>query len=231
MAYTKPLAILMISLLLFHTSPAQAESTIAIMGFENATGFRELEPLHKSIPAILTTDLSGTGLITVVERGRIDLIREEQQCVISGECDERTAQEIGRLLEADYILPGLYTKLGSDIRIDVRLINIASGQITGFSKEGKDENVVHCLSESIAKYLTGKDAQLQVQTPMPLYADSISPQGTSLEKPWYKQWYVWAVVGVIAAGAIAAANSKGGSGGAGGGSNGGSGGNGGGWHF
>lgn len=228
MTNSKPLIIFLIFLLMMQSLFASItigqlhSPVIAVAEFQNATGRQELEFMGNSVPAILTTDLTKTGQITIVERRKINRIAEEQRFSLSGMVDERTAKEVGRLLGADYLVTGAVIKLGSDIRVDVTLINITSGQITGFSQAGRDENVIHTLSESIIKHLAGNDIPLKVKYPHPLYTEDAITQLTALDKPWYKRWYVWGiligiVVGVAAVSSCVGGGNGGGSGGGGGG--------------
>lgn len=232
MANSKPLIIFLIFLLMLQSFFASTtigqgiNPVIAVAEFQNSTGRQELEFMGNSVPAILTTDLSKTGLITIVERRKINQIAEEQRFSLSGMVDERMAKEVGRLLGADYLVTGAVIKLGSDIRIDVTLIDITSGQITGFSQTGRDENVIHALSESIIKHLAGNDIPLKVKYPYPLYTEDAITQLTALNKPWYKRWYVWGILIGIVAGAVAVSSGAGGGQGGAGGSGGGGGGGG-----
>lgn len=230
MTNSKPLIIFLIFLLMMQslfasTTIGQLHSpVIAIAEFQNATGRQELAFMGNSVPAIITTDLSKTGLVTIVERRRINSIAEEQRLSLSGMVDERTAKEVGRLLGADYLVTGSVTKFGSDIRVDVTLIDITSGQVTGFSQVGKDENVIHSLSEYITKHLAGKDTPLKVEYPRPLYTEDAITQFAALDKPWYKRWYVWGILIGIVVGAVAVSSGAGGGSGGAGGSGGGGGG-------
>lgn len=222
MSYTKLLSIFLLFFFTVQTTFAQVAPVIAVIDFENTTGQAGLAQLSKSIPAIMTTDLSNTGLVTLVERSKINSIVEEQRFSLSGMVDERTAKEAGRLLGADYLITGSYSKFGQDIRVDIRLTDAGSGKVTGLSHIGSDENVIHRLSESVVKYLAGRDVSLIVRSPHPLYTEELQAQILSLDKPWYKRWYTWVIIAGVVAGGIAVAS------GAGGGDGGGDGGGGGG---
>lgn len=116
--------------------------------------------------------------------------------------DEKTAKEAGKLLGTDYMITGSFTKLGAELRIDIRLIDVESGQVIGFNQIGNDENVIHRLSESLTKYLTGNEISLLVKTPHPIYTED----KTALNTEWYKRWYIWGILGVIVIGIVAASS-------------------------
>ncbi|MEK6545363.1 MAG: CsgG/HfaB family protein [Nitrospinota bacterium] len=154
------------------------------------------------MPDIITTDLSKPGLIKILERREINKITGEHKLFTSGMVDEKTAKEAGKLLGTDYMITGSFTKLGAELRIDIRLIDVESGQVIGFNQIGNDENVIHRLSESLTKYLTGNEISLLVKTPHPIYTED----KTALNTEWYKRWYIWGILGVIVIGIVAASS-------------------------
>jgi len=68
--------------------------------------------------------------LKVIERNRIDLILKELEFAQSGMTDQR-AIEIGKQLEAEYLLYGSVRKTGHDLTISVKLAQVESGQIVG----------------------------------------------------------------------------------------------------
>ena len=202
MSYSKPLIYLLTFFLIVQPSFASNIPALAIAEFQNNTGKQELEFLSRSIPDIITTDLSKPALIKILERREINRITGEHKLSTSGMVDEKTAKEAGKLLGTDYMITGSFTRLGSELRIDIRLIDVESGQVIGFNQIGNDENIIHRLSESLTKYLTGNEISLLVKTPHPIYTED----KTALNTEWYKRWYVWGILGVIVIGAIAASS-------------------------
>ncbi|HLA48184.1 MAG: hypothetical protein A3I04_08175 [Nitrospinae bacterium RIFCSPLOWO2_02_FULL_39_110] len=202
MSYSKPLIYLLTFFLIVQPSFASNIPALAIAEFQNNTGKQELEFLSRSIPDIITTDLSKPALIKILERREINRITGEHKLSTSGMVDEKTAKEAGKLLGTDYMITGSFTRLGSELRIDIRLIDVESGQVIGFNQIGNDENIIYRLSESLTKYLTGNEISLLVKTPHPIYTED----KTALNTEWYKRWYVWGILGVIVIGAIAASS-------------------------
>lgn len=192
-------------------------ATLAVVDFHNDSGRKDLEYLNHSIPTTLIMDLTKTDQIDVVERKEIDRVIGEQRKSVDDLFDRSAERELGKLLGADYFLSGSFTELkstfSSRVRVDLNMVSVDTGKKISFSQTGKDENVVHRLSESVVKYLIGKDIPRQVE----------SPQNLVPEVAWYKRWYVWAVVGGIIAVVAVSASPSGGAGGQGG-SSGGSGG-------
>ena len=130
--------------------------------------------------------------------------------------DKRGEKEVGKLLGADFIITGSFSIYEKTMRIDIKLTDVNTGMIIGFSQRGNDENTIHRLSEAIIKYLTGTKITRVVQSP-----DNIIPQEPVIrdsDTEWYEKWYIWAIIGATTVGIVAAASSSssGGNGGDGG---------------
>lgn len=108
--------------------------TIAISYFDNNSNNPRYISLSKGIADMLITDLSKVKGIIIVERSRLDQIIKEIKLQESKFFNPQTAQKLGKGLGADYILTGSFTTIGNMIRIDARLINVASG-VVEFSEE------------------------------------------------------------------------------------------------
>ncbi|MDR2784681.1 MAG: hypothetical protein LBB83_02080 [Treponema sp.] len=88
-------------------------------------------PLSEYIIDGLTANIVNDGLFTVVDRQRLDEIRAEQDFQMSGEVDDRSAQEIGRILGAKTIIVGSVSPLGNLWRLSVRALDVESAQVQG----------------------------------------------------------------------------------------------------
>jgi len=70
-------------------------------------------------------------IFTVVDRQQLDAIRAEQNFQYSGEVDDKSAQEIGRILGAQTIVSGAIGALGSGQRLRVRALNVETAVVQG----------------------------------------------------------------------------------------------------
>jgi len=66
---------------------------------------------------------------TVVDRQRLDQIRQEHNFQLSGEVDDNLAVDIGRIIGLQTIVTGSVTPLGSRYRITVRALDVQTGAI------------------------------------------------------------------------------------------------------
>jgi hypothetical protein len=78
----------------------------------------------------LRAEMVNTGLYTVMERGEMETILEEQGFQQSGACDDQACLvEVGQLLGVDRMLAGSIGKLGNLHTISLRMIDIKTGEI------------------------------------------------------------------------------------------------------
>lgn len=134
--------------------------TVAVLDFINSSGQFHLDVLEKNVPEMLKTELAraGTG-IWVVERQKLEVILQEQALAQTGLIDQKTAQEVGQLAGAQYLLTGEISLSGSRLRLDCHILKVATGQVRGEKVVGDrnaSENMVSMLASNILYNLTGE---------------------------------------------------------------------------
>jgi hypothetical protein len=72
--------------------------------------------------------VSGRKLV-VLDRSNLDKIREEQGFQLSGEVDDNSAKDIGKLLGAGAIVTGAFTDLGDVYSLTLKAINIETATV------------------------------------------------------------------------------------------------------
>jgi TolB-like protein len=110
------------------TDTVGARPTLAVTPFRAGSRDANLDALGFAIADLLTTDLSRSSRVQLVERARIaDLIRE-QDLARTGRVDSATAPRVGKLLRAQRLVLGSIDTLpGGDIRLGVRVAEVESG--------------------------------------------------------------------------------------------------------
>ena len=151
-------------------------SRIAVMDFDTQDLSRSTGVMAADL---MRTNLSNEKCFTVIERGRINLIIKEYNFQQTGLTDKSKAIELGRLLAANKILTGTVMKLGEQIVITVRLLDVESGRIdcggkeTVHSVEGLN-TATEKLSHKIAGYgsrVTGSATQDDTaEVPVDIYS-------------------------------------------------------------
>lgn len=145
--------------LVLHTSSAP-KFVIAVLDFKEATGDASYRYLRVAVPEIFATNLAQATGITILERDRVKKILKEAGLIMAG-ITEGDEKKIGRLLAAKQLLSGTIIKAGRQLRLDVRLIDVATGKILAADKRRcKDMDdiidAVDILSENIVERITGK---------------------------------------------------------------------------
>jgi TolB-like protein len=97
----------------------------------------------KGFGAYLTEKISSSLLIPnspirLFERTRLDAVLKEQALSASGVFDESEARKIGELAPIDYILTGTFTRLEQSIAVNLRFIDVVSGEVRGQLSEHLD---------------------------------------------------------------------------------------------
>jgi TolB-like protein len=109
--------------------PAAAAHVVAITYFDNESKDAELAPLRKGLADMLITDLSGIHELQLVERAKLEAVLAELELGKSAYIDPKTAQKLGGGLGAQYVMTGSYLVLQGKLRIDVRVVAVATGVI------------------------------------------------------------------------------------------------------
>lgn len=91
--------------------------------------------IDDGIARIITEDLEGklvnsAPCVAMLERNQIDRIVQELKYAESGMTDQR-AIEIGKHLEAEYLLYGSVRKMAHDLTVTVKVVHVESGRIIG----------------------------------------------------------------------------------------------------
>jgi len=90
----------------------------------------------KGFGAFLTERVSSAMLgpespVRLFERTRLDAVLKEQTLSASGIFDESEARKIGELAPIDYILTGTFTRLEQSVAVNLRFIDVVSGEVRG----------------------------------------------------------------------------------------------------
>lgn len=132
---------LILCLLLVLAPRLAAARTIAIAYFDNNTGDAALDPLRKGLADMLITDLGNVQSLQIVERDKLNQVIAELKLGKSKFIDPKTAQKLGKGLAAELIMTGGYVIAGGTMRVDVRVIEVATGKVAASDKvEGKKED-------------------------------------------------------------------------------------------
>ncbi len=141
------------------------KKTVAVLDFQNVSNSSELNYLQNAIPEMLVTGLLISKKIKVVEREKLKKILEEIKFSLSGTIAPEKSIEIGKMTGADTLLMGSIIKIGHQMRIDARLIDIQTSEVilaekVKFNTEEEVIEATDTLAEKIVKSLTGEEIKI-----------------------------------------------------------------------
>jgi TolB-like protein len=126
--------------------------TLAIIDFRNdSIDERErFDGLQWGLPTMMIQHLSGATQLTLIERERLQWLRQEIGLADEGIMDPQSAARAGRLLGATNVMLGSFMIYDNDITIWARLVETETGRILlGRQIRGKVKNF-HDLTEELS---------------------------------------------------------------------------------
>lgn len=133
-----------------------APPALAVLYFDNDTGDAAYEHLGKGLADMMVTHLASVPTIRVVERDKLEALLKELKLQRTRYFDPRTAQKIGRGIGAEYAVTGAFLSVEPNIRIDVRLIRIATGEVVkAHMVVGRKERFFELLQRLAAALIEG----------------------------------------------------------------------------
>ncbi len=148
--------------------PAPASATeppaVLVLYFANHTGDARFDPLGKGLADMLLTDLSGVAGIRLVERARLQELIGEIQAQQSSYFETDTAARFGRLAGARFAVTGALASAGEELRIDLRVVRVESGEIVLAEKVvGRPEAFFELEAELVRDVVVGLERTAVLQ--------------------------------------------------------------------
>jgi len=131
---------------------------IGIIEFQSLNEEAKKDNLGKIVSEMLTTSFVNSEAFKIIEREQLQKVVREFQLSQSGIIDTSYAKQIGKIAGADAIVTGSVTKIGNDLRLDARIIDVESGIIlTAEKTEGKvDLRSIGMMADRIVANLVNK---------------------------------------------------------------------------
>ena len=118
--------------------------TVAVMPLRFVGADSSLQPLERGLAELITTDLSRSSQLTVVERARRQALLDEIALQQSGQTDSTTNVRAGRIMQAGRIVSGQILQDEQRLRVDAAIINTQSAVVSGGAS---NENTLEQLFE------------------------------------------------------------------------------------
>lgn len=102
---------------------------VGIIEFQNLNEDSKKENLGTIFSEMLTTSFVNSEAFKITEREQLQKVAKELQLSQSGIIDVTQAKQVGKMVGADAIVTGSVVKIGGDLRLDARIIDVQSGII------------------------------------------------------------------------------------------------------
>ena len=130
------------------------DRVVAVLYFDNNTGDKELDVMKKGFADMMITDLAEVDGLTVVERDKLQALLDEIKLQKSPYFDKKTAMKLGKGLGASHAVTGSFQAGKPKLRIDVRLIEIATGKVVVTSKvTGSQDDIFELEQQLVEKFV------------------------------------------------------------------------------
>jgi len=145
---------------LFSQTLESPKPKIAVMDFE-PRGISQFEAA--SLSDRFRSELIATRAFDVMERNQMDLVLKEQGFQQTGACSEASCiVEVGQLIAVQQMATGSIGKVGSIYSIEVKILDVGTGQIVKTVSEDCDCPIEHVLL-TVMKRVAQKLAGMQVE--------------------------------------------------------------------
>lgn len=133
---------------------------VAVLAFETVGDDAKL---GEGAAEILRTTLVETGRYTIVERGMLKQVLEEQRLNLSGVVDQKEAAGIGKILGAQLVAVGSVVRLGENYTLNIRFVNVETGEVvSGRKLTARNKEEIPALCGQMVKLLSsGKASPLE----------------------------------------------------------------------
>lgn len=110
---------------------AGSPRTVAVMPLRFVGADSSLKPLERGLAELITTDLSRSGQLTVVERARLQALLDEIALQQAGQTDAATSVRAGKIIRAGRIVSGQIVQNEERLRVDAAIVNTATSLVAG----------------------------------------------------------------------------------------------------
>ncbi|AKJ05283.1 TolB-like protein [Archangium gephyra] len=122
---------------------------LAVLYFDNNTGKPALDVLRKGFADMMVTDLSAVRQLQVVEREKLQKLLDELKLQQSSYFDPKTLQRLGQGMGAQFAVTGSILAVDPSLRIDVRLVEIATSKVLLAEKVTGQKNQLFDLQQKL----------------------------------------------------------------------------------
>jgi len=131
-------------------------SVVAVLRYDNNTGDGTYDHLGRALSSMLISDLSAIERIQLVERERLDELVAELDFQQSGYVDPESAQTVGMIVGAQFVVAGAFVTVDPEMRLDTRIAKVETSEIvTTAEVTGQQESLFDLQQRLAAELIEG----------------------------------------------------------------------------
>lgn len=128
-------------------------SIVAVLQYDNNTGDDRYAHLGRALSSMMISDLSVIDDIRLVERERLEELVAELDFQQSGYVDPESAQSIGMILGAQYVVAGAFVTAEPEMRLDTRIAKVETSEIVTTAEVRGESESLFDLQQRLADEL------------------------------------------------------------------------------
>lgn len=128
---------------------------VAVLRYDNNTGDDQYEHLGRAFSSMMISDLSVIERIQLVERERLEELIAELDLQQSGYVDPESAQSVGMIIGAEYVVTGAFLTVDPDMRMDTRVARVETSEIVTTAEVTGQQESLFDLQQRLADQIVG----------------------------------------------------------------------------
>lgn len=130
------------------------KSVVAVVRFDNNTGDEQYEHLGRALSSMMISDLSVLDeKIQLVERERLEELLAELDLQQSAYVDPNSAQSLGMIVGAQYVVAGAFVTAEPIMRLDTRIARVETSEIVTTAEVTGERDTLFDLQQQLADQL------------------------------------------------------------------------------
>jgi TolB-like protein len=132
------------------SSQEDERAVVAVLQYENNTGDAKYEHLGRALSSMMISDLSVLDQIRLVERARLEELMAELDLQQSAYVDPESAQSVGLILGAQYVVAGAFVTAEPEMRLDSRIAKVETSEIVTTAEVSGGSETLFDLQQQLA---------------------------------------------------------------------------------
>jgi TolB-like protein len=129
---------------------AQDTSVVGVLRYDNNSGDPRYDHLGKAFSSMMISDLSVIERLRLIERERLEELMAELDLQYSGRVDEESAQSLGMILGAEYLVLGSFITVDPEIRMNTRVARVETTEIVTTAEVTGNQDALFDLQQALA---------------------------------------------------------------------------------